>query len=139
MADIIEISENINKFAEIMRKSIQSANINFLIGSGCSYPAIGILGDIENEIQEMIDSEEDDEAEKLLCNFLKPLVISASVLKSDTSEGDIEKTLENYIAFLNNISRILTKRKNNILPKQATILQQITICLLRKHQKILAQ
>lgn len=121
MANIIEITENEKRLVEIMRKSLQSANINFLIGSGCTDPAISVLGNIENKIQEKIDTEEYDEAEKLLYQFLRTFVNSVNDLISGDDNEDIESTLENYTAFLSNLSQILTERKNNILPKQATI------------------
>ena len=52
MANKINISDEANKkkLNVDLRKIIQSANLNFLIGSGCSFPAINPLGNIEREI-----------------------------------------------------------------------------------------
>jgi len=123
MADKINIAiekekENLHVF---LRKSFQSANINFLIGSGCSDPAIKTLGNVENDIQTLLREGKEDEAEKKMCDFLKPFVISANKLIAGEDESDNQITQNNYKEFLNNISCILTERKNNILPKQATI------------------
>ena len=39
----------------ILFKSFQSCNINFLLGAGTSFPAISTLGNIENEVQELVE------------------------------------------------------------------------------------
>lgn len=123
MANKIDISDDSNKelLNNILRKSFQSANINFLIGSGCSLPAIKTLGNVENNIQELFRESKEDEAEKKMCDFLKPFVISANKMIAGEDESNNQTTQNNYKEFLSNISRILTERKNNILPKQATI------------------
>jgi len=57
-----------------LKKSIQSANLNFLIGSGCTVPAIPALGNIEKEIQKKRDEGDENEAEKILFEFLGPFL-----------------------------------------------------------------
>lgn len=103
-----------------LRKAVQSANLNFLIGSGCSHPAIPPLGNIELKVQEKINDGKLDEAEKLIFVFLRPFLEVSVKMKNDP-DAATKETLDNYRAFLANVSQILFKRKSNILQKQATI------------------
>ncbi len=123
MANKINISNNANKknLNDILRKSFQSANINFLIGSGCSVPAIKPLGDIEKKIQKLLEEKKKLEAENLMCQFLVPIAESNDKLIGNSGDKDTEETLSKYKAFLGSIFQILTKSKNNILPKKANI------------------
>ncbi len=129
MANIINIDKNKEEFIETLQKAVQSANLNFLIGSGCSDPAIKILGNIEKNIQKAIKEGNEQKAEKLTFDFLKPLVESTITLIKDSFIGNcketkncnILKTFKNYKVFIKNINRILFERKSNILKRQATI------------------
>lgn len=71
MANKINISDadNRNKLNVILRKSFQSANINFLIGSGCSCPAIKPVGDIEQKIQALLDEKKKLDAEENVTSY----------------------------------------------------------------------
>lgn len=104
----------------MLRKAIQSANLNFLIGSGCTVPAIPPLGNIENDIQKLISEGKSDEAEILVFQFLKPFIEVTEKMGKDP-DVNIKETEENYKTFLANIFQILFERKNNLLPKQASI------------------
>jgi len=121
MANEIALPEKKHLLNDVLRKSFQSANINFIIGSGCSSPAIEILGNIENAIQELLTSGNHDEADKQMCEFLQPFVASSIELMSDTEDSDRSLVQRNYESFIARISSILAKRQNNILPKQASI------------------
>lgn len=46
-----------NKQEDILNKSFQSCNINFLIGAGASIPAIDGLGNLEEELKNLDNSE----------------------------------------------------------------------------------
>lgn len=46
---------------EYFERIFQSANINFIIGSGASLPAISVLGDIESELEALVRAGNDDE------------------------------------------------------------------------------
>ena len=48
----IDIVEEKDKLLEILQKTTQSANLNFLIGAGCSTPALKALGNTEQKIQD---------------------------------------------------------------------------------------
>ena len=122
MAELIDISckENRDKLVKRLSRIVQSANINFLVGSGCSYPAINVLGDIERKIIEARTNGKDDLAEQILHDFLIPFLYNTKLLL----ENDIvtvKSVIENYKIFLNNISNLLFNRKSNIIPSQAII------------------
>ena len=129
MANLINIDEKENNFIKALQKAVQSANLNFLIGSGCSLPAINILGNIEKDIQDKLKMGHDDEAEDLTFNFLTPIIENTTTLVKDdfinncksVDHYDILKTYNNYKKFIDIISNILFERKSNILHKQATI------------------
>ncbi len=121
MAYCIDIDKSRNELIATVQKAVQSANLNFLIGSGCSLPAIEVLGKIEKDIQEKLESGKEKEAEKLIFDYLKPFVESTKKLTNNSLDADHSKTLNNYLEFIGAISKILFERKSNILHKQATI------------------
>jgi len=122
MAELIDISckKNNDKLIKRLGRIVQSANINFLIGSGCSYPAINVLGDIERKIIEARTNNKDEIAEQILHDFLIPFLDNTKLLL-DNNTKKIINTIENYKMFLNNISNLLFNRKNNIISSQAII------------------
>jgi hypothetical protein len=65
---------NLDTAAEDIRKnlarSFQSANVNFLIGSGASYPATPSAGAVEEEIASLFEAGDDDAAYLKLYSFL---------------------------------------------------------------------
>lgn len=121
MAKAINIDNEKNELIKILQKTVQSCNLNFLIGSGCSIPAMNALGPIEQEVEALYKENKKTEAEKKLADFLKPLIESTNQLISDKPDDNHTTTIKNYSDFLNAISLILFERKSNILHKQATI------------------
>lgn len=123
MANRINILEEKQKnhLCGILRKSIQSANLNFILGSGCSFPAIRPLGNVEREIHELLVDGRELDAEKMKFLFLKPIAKTSTLLTNGNNCKLAEATLSNYRDFLCNILTLLTRRKNNILIKQANI------------------
>lgn len=121
MANCIDIDINRKELITTLQKAVQSANLNFLIGSGCTLPAIKTLGNIEQDVQEKIKNGEEEDAEKLIFDFLKPFVKSTKSLIDNKLNADHTTTLDNYVEFIGSISKILFERKSNILHKQATI------------------
>ena len=122
MAELINISckKNKEKLTKRLSRIVQSANINFLIGSGCSYPAINVSGDTEKRIMEARTNGKDDIAEEILHDFLIQFLDNTKLLlENDTRK--IKNTLEVYKMFLNNISNLLFNRKSNIIPSQAIV------------------
>lgn len=121
MAKTINIDNNKDEIIKTLQKAVQSANLNFLIGSGCSYPAIPILGNIEQDIQNFIDAEENVRAEQKIIEYLVPFIISTKHIQKKALDDNHKQTLETYHNFLQAISKILFLRKSNILHKQATV------------------
>jgi len=122
MARTLNISQDSDKreLATVLQKAAQSANLNFLIGAGCSYPAIDMLGNIEKDVQDKIDAGEHDKAHRILFEYLRRFISSVEYLKGTPNE-DHATVLDNYGSFLTAISEILFERKNNIIRKQANI------------------
>lgn len=120
MTRLCDIDSNRERLIEMLRKAVQSANLNFIIGAGCSYPAISVLGSTETEIQELIDAGKSSEAEELIFEFLRPFLEVCSQMRSGPDDS-IDQTIENYKAFLSVVSRILLGNANNIMPKQANL------------------
>ena len=123
MANKINISDEANKkkLNVDLRKIIQSANLNFLIGSGCSFPAINPLGNIEREIDVLRENGKELDAEICMFDFLQPIAESNNKLIEADSDSNTLTTLNNYKEFLQNIFEIMIKRKSNILTKHTTI------------------
>jgi hypothetical protein len=123
MAKLIDVSNDkeSKEFITEFQKIVQSANINFFFGSGCSTPAIKTLGNIENEIEKKYKNGDDAGALVLLKTFLIPFFKSTRRLMTKALNDDDNKVLENYSNFLKAMSRILYERKSSILHKQATI------------------
>ena len=88
MANCINIDESRKELIATVQKAVQSANLNFLIGSGCSSPAIKTLGNIEKDIQKKLKSGKEEEAEKLIFDYLKPFVESTKILKDNSLNTD---------------------------------------------------
>ena len=123
MAERIDISNEASRkeLNYVLRKSFQSASINFLIGSGCSVPAINPLGSIEKDIEKLLEEDRELEAEQLMYKFLVPIAESNEKLTRGSSDTETKETLSKYTAFLESVYQMLTKSKNNILPKKANI------------------
>ncbi|WP_426370452.1 SIR2 family protein [Pseudocolwellia sp. HL-MZ7] len=57
-------------FIEYMARVFQSSNINILLGSGASNPAISVAGDIESKLQELYDKGDIEGALELEYDFI---------------------------------------------------------------------
>lgn len=99
-----------NKQEDILNKSFQSCNINFLIGAGASIPAIDGLGNLEEELKNLDNSEN----EKKLNEFIKKILKSNSKLYNN--KDDItKKTENNYNSFIKSLVIMLLNRKNTLI------------------------
>lgn len=139
MPSLIRINEGEDdgandKLNTILRRLFQSGNLNFILGSGASMPAINIGGNIEKEIQDHFNDGDDEKAYRLIHSFLTTLqrpncwMVNNIPFPPIKGEGDYAKKIENfkttlgsYSDFIEIIERILNERKTNILPKQANI------------------
>lgn len=115
---------------EYFERVFQSANINFLMGSGASLPAINVLGDIENELQAFIRDEKDDEYFNKASEFLKNVWLANNILIGRNYENSVyppdavtntKQTKNNYADFLSAIEKILIRRRTGLLPRRVNI------------------
>jgi len=112
---------------ERIKNFIQSANINFLFGSGLSRPYLNTLGDIERWLTEL---NTDDNLENS--------IITASIYKEyfdgviypnhpdeidlrNLIDSDYSNVIKNYSAFLHYWNEIIARRGSNLLNKQINI------------------
>jgi hypothetical protein len=136
MAKILTLTQDDKEIEELIVRAFQSGNINFLLGSGASMPALSVSGPIESDITELFKNDKNSEANKKLYDFLTCLLpvnnalIDSSQLQKKESETDkehkkrtepIQSTKESYATFLANIEFILDRRRTNILRKHANI------------------
>ena len=105
-------------------ETIESCNLNFLVGSGLSSPYLKTLGSIETLLTELeLAKLPESETNLIRCSLYKSFfdgVISKNreILKGDP---DAESVFEGYLAFLKAIRTILLKRKSTILGKEVNI------------------
>ena len=116
---------NLDTAAEDIRKnlarSFQSANVNFLIGSGASYPAIPSAGAVEEEIATLFEAGDEDAAYLKLYDFLATIQAPTNNLIAGVADANNATTVANYTEYLGIIEAILSERRTSLLPKQATI------------------
>lgn len=115
MSKAINIDKEKNELIKILQKTVQSCNLNFLIGSGCSLPAMKALGPIEQEVEKLYQKNKDSEAIKKLADFLKPFIESTKQLINNSLDDNHKSTIKNYSDFLESISLLLFERKSHIL------------------------
>ena len=102
-----------------IRKAIDSANINFLIGSGLSRPFLEVLNDIEMFLSDSSKTSE-EKTEKKKEYFNKVIVGNLKILE-DTADSNKDETISNYKTFYKTLNNILLKRENSILTKQVNV------------------
>lgn len=114
---------------DYFERVFQSANINFLIGSGASLPAIQVLGTIENDLQKLIDDEKEDEYFALAAQFLTQVWLPHNCML-ERGAGlpfgpdvitNLARTRENYKTFIASLEKILTRRRTGLLPRRINV------------------
>ncbi|HGE9287850.1 TPA: hypothetical protein ACGBRN_004498, partial [Escherichia coli] len=114
---------------DYFERVFQSANINFLIGSGASLPAIRVLGTIESDLQQLINDEMEEEYFDSAASFLTAVWLPHEyMLNRDNGLpfvplviANINATRENYDAFISSLEKILTRRRTGLLPRRINI------------------
>ncbi len=114
MAQVIDLREQYNELENILIKSISSGNLNFLLGAGCSYPAISTLGITEKEIDEAWRLDKKIKGLQLTYKFLSSIIKINSQLISGKIEDNIMNTRNMYISFLTGLQYLLQKRSNTL-------------------------
>ncbi|WP_337024582.1 MULTISPECIES: SIR2 family protein [unclassified Pantoea] len=114
---------------DYFERVLQSANLNFLIGSGASLPAIQVLGTIEKDLQKLIEDEKEDEYFALAAKFLTQVWIpNDCMLKRNYGvpfpppvTDNVNNSRGNYDAFVMSLEKILTRRRTGLLPRRINV------------------
>ncbi len=97
-----------------LRKLAITKQLNFLIGSGASMPAIPLMG--------MVDGKDEDERND---NLLKKVVETSEALLDDSPKVDFEKelkdTLDSYADFISAVLEVLNLSNSRQTPKNVNI------------------
>lgn len=111
-----------------LKNYIQSANINFLFGSGLSRPYLITLGDIEKWLTEVIMIDDADLRNIIQASIYKKYFEGVILPNTEDSiEDDIlyyskyPYVLNNYSTFLSIWNEIIVRRNSNLLNKQINI------------------
>lgn len=102
-----------------IKKAIDSANINFLIGSGLSRPFLDVLNDIETFLSNPQKTHEEKIAKKK--EYFTKCIKGNIDIFDNTSNTKKDEVLENYKTFYKILNNILLKRENSILTKQVNV------------------
>src|ERR1700733_11283055 len=121
MARVFDLETATDDLRKNLARSIQSANLNFLIGSGASYPAIPTAGAVEAEIAALFEAGNEDGAYLKLYDFLATIQAPTNSLIAGASDATISSTVANYTEYLGTIEAVLSERRTSLLPKQANI------------------
>ena len=107
---------------ETLKDFVQSANINFLIGSGMSCPFLSTLGNIENQLVQLkeISKGKRPAVKATLYREYFKRVIEPNLTDKKTSDS-YTKTLENYKVFINTWNSIIHNRCSSLRSKQINL------------------
>ena len=114
-------TEDLSKFLSETRDIVQSSNLNFMLGAGCSSPFLSILDDIEKKIDEASD---DESRHKIYKKYFEQVMLPNKDVVNDSlkdKKEDYEAVSKNYRDFFKAISELVFKRKSTILGKQVNI------------------
>lgn len=110
---------------ETLKYYIQSANINFLYGSGLSKPFLSTLGNIEKWLTELNERRQGDGEQ------VKYAIVEASVLKLyfesvmypnvAPAGANYETSINEYRRFLSTWNDLINKRSSRLVGKQANL------------------
>ncbi|AKH63999.1 MULTISPECIES: SIR2 family protein [Photorhabdus] len=114
---------------DYFERVFQSANINFLIGSGASLPAIRVLGTIENDLQQLINNEKEEEYFDMAAEFLSAVWLPHECMLNCNNDtpfaplviSNVDATRKNYDAFISSLEKILTRRRTGLLPRRINV------------------
>src|SRR5688572_25210543 len=120
MAKKICTTKEAEDLTALLTKGMQSGNVSFLIGSGASYPAIPIAGNIEAELNNLFKTDKPAFESKRL-EFLSAIQTATNSLFETAKIANVEEALKQYQSFLDIVSRLLEARRTPLLSKQATI------------------
>src|SRR6266446_2539263 len=102
-------------------ETVESCNLNFLIGSGLSAPYLRTLGLIESLLTDLEKKELPEGEKKLIrCSLYKSYFDGVIAKNRRLLENDPEAkpVLDGYFEFVKRINTILLRRKSTILGKE---------------------
>lgn len=114
---------------DYFERVFQSANLNFLIGSGASLPAINVLGTIENDLQKLLEDKKEDDYFALAEQFLSQVWLPHNCMLERNNGvpfapsviNNVKNARGNYDAFVTSLERILTRRRTGLLPRRINV------------------
>jgi hypothetical protein len=121
VARTIDCVAEIEYVRKMLARSFKSGNVNFLVGSGASMPAIPIAGPVETAVTDLFNANKDDAARAKLYDFLAPIQRATNSLIAGIADANNEITLKRYQSFLSLVERILFERRQTLLPTQARV------------------
>lgn len=121
MACIVEVGPDLENASELLAPYIQSGSLNFLIGSGASFPAIGTAGNIEAEINALLALDDIAGANTKSLEFIETIGDVHAKLIGNAADAAIAGVIESYRNFAATVDAILFARKSLLLPRQAAI------------------
>ncbi|MDO5025913.1 MAG: SIR2 family protein [Trueperella sp.] len=110
--------------SERLRVIVESAHLNFLIGAGTPSSYFSALGNIEDALEELANSNAPQNIKGLVRAsiqayfFEKVLVPNLQVIEHS---DEADSVLQSYVRFLRTLNRILLCRRSTLLPKQVNI------------------
>lgn len=123
-------------FIKHLRKVVENSHVNFLLGAGCSMPAFGTLGNIEELRTELAEQQDITEDQRTLIQvsidveFFKKAIYPNVELASESLKDDYEITMSGYHRFCAAAMRLVSRRESTLLPKQVSFFtSNYDICL----------
>lgn len=110
---------------ETIKYYIQSANINFLYGSGLSRPFLAVLGNIEKWLTELHEERQKNgkkvEYDIVEASILKQYFETVMLPNVNPSGDNYESTKAQYQRFLQTWNELINKRSNRLVGKQVNL------------------
>lgn len=121
MARVYTLTDSNDDIEHALTRCLQSAHINYLVGAGASFPAVPVAGSVEQEIANLFEANQEQEARERLYGFLAGVQQPTNDLIAGAANAENTQTVKNYADYIGIIETILTERRTNLLPKQATV------------------
>lgn len=104
---------------------LQSANINFILGSGASRPYLSVLGNIEELLTKLNKDDTTNSDDKIIIESSIYRYFFENVIKPnafpDKANAYFKTAHDNYVRFLTVWNDLLSKRQSRILNKQINV------------------
>lgn len=120
MKTVVADADNHN-VSKLLEPYIQSGALNFLVGSGASFPAIATAGNIEAEIDADLLLGLHEEADKKSFTFLEAINAINRELLGAAPGADAVAVRERYKRFVRILDSMLFARKSQLLARQAVV------------------